>query len=100
MTMAWIDWIWGLVATSFVVIAAMKGIRASVASLTLWVTLGVGTAVIWAGVALVSVFAPTMVTGTDPTTLPLAAIGAPIVGCFLTWFICTLVKAGFEPNGL
>ncbi len=55
-------------------------------------------AVVWIGVALVSAFAPVMVTGTDPTTIPLAAIGVPIVGSFLTWMICTLVRTAFEPN--
>ncbi len=97
--LGWIDWIWGLVATSAVVVAATKGMRIAATSLTPWVVLTVGTAVIWLAVALVSAFAPVMVTGTDPTTLPLAAMGAPIIGSFLTGVLCTLVKTAFEPYG-
>ena len=94
----WGDWIWGLVATSFVVLAATKGIRAATRSLTPWIALAVGVTVVWAGVALVSALAPVWVTGTDPTTIPSAALGAPILGTFLTWFICTLVKSSFEAD--
>jgi hypothetical protein len=36
------------------------------------------------GVALVSIDVPEMVTGTDPTRLPLAATIAPIAGAILT----------------
>lgn len=96
--LAWFDWIWGLVATSSVVLVATKGIRAATSSLTPWVVLTVGVAVVWIGVALVSAFAPVFVTGTDPTTIPLAAIGAPIMGSFVTGFFCALVRSEFEPN--
>jgi hypothetical protein len=39
-----------------------------------------------------------MITGTDPTTIPYAAMGAPLLGVFLTWFVCTLVKSAFEQD--
>jgi hypothetical protein len=90
------DWIWGLVATSFVVLAAQKGIRAHAVALTPWIALAVGVAVVWIGVALVSAFAPVWVTGTDPTTIPAAAMGVPILGTFLTWFACTLFRSAFD----
>lgn len=48
--------------------------------------------------ALVSIYAPVFVTGTDPTRIPLAALGIPIVGIFVTWFVCTLVRSAFEPE--
>lgn len=92
----WLDWIWGIVATSFVMLAAVQGIRAGVAKVAPWVVLAVGVAVTWAMVALITAFAPVFVTGTDPTRIPLAALGIPILGAFPTWFICTLVRAGFE----
>jgi hypothetical protein len=93
---AGIDWIWGLVATSFVVLAALAGIRARVLALPPWTGLALGVAAGWLLVALVSVFAPVWATGTDPTIIPAAALGAPILGVFLTWFVCTFSKALFE----
>ena len=92
----WLDWVWGAVATAFVTLAALQGIRAAAASLTPWVALAIGTAAGWLGVALVSIYAPVFVTGTDPTRIPLVALGIPIVGVFVTWFVCTLVRSAFE----
>jgi hypothetical protein len=90
------DWIWGLVATSFVVLAAMQAVRSRVAEMAPWMALAIGTAAIWIFVALVSVFSPVWVTGTDPTIIPANALGVPILGVFLTWFLCTFVKSLFE----
>jgi hypothetical protein len=58
------DWIWGLVATSFVVLAAMQGVRSRVVDMAPWIALAIGTAAIWIFVALVSVLSPVWVTGT------------------------------------
>jgi hypothetical protein len=58
----------------------------------------VSSAVIWTGVVLISAFAPVWQTGTDPTIIPSSAMGAPILATFLTWFVCTLVRAAFEPE--
>jgi hypothetical protein len=92
---AGIDWIWGLVATSFVVLAAMQGARSRVVELAPWTALAIGTAATWVFVALVSVFSPVWVTGTDPTIIPGNALGVPILGVFLTWFLCTFVRSLF-----
>ncbi len=93
----WTNWVWALAATSFVVLAALQGVRARVVAVAPWVGLAVGVAAVWVLVAVVSAFAPVFVTGTDPTIIPMAALGVPIVGAFLTWFVCTFVKAQFEP---
>ena len=37
--------------------------------------------------ALASIYAPNMVTGTDPKTIPMAAIAAPIAGVVATAFV-------------
>jgi hypothetical protein len=92
------DWIWGLVAMAFVILAIQRGIRLQAFRLTSWVVLAVGVAISWMPVVLVTAFAPAMVTGTDPTTLPLTAMGIPILGTFLTWFACTLARSGFEQD--
>jgi hypothetical protein len=90
------DWIWGLVATAFVILALLDGVRRRVVNPTPWWGLALGVAAVWAVVLWVSVTAPVMVTGTDPTRIPLAAMGIPIVGVFMTWFVCTLAKTAFE----
>jgi hypothetical protein len=87
---------WVLVATSFVVLAALQGVRAKVVALAPWAGLVIDVAAVWTIVALVSVFSPAWVTGTDPTMIPASALGVPVLGVFLTWFVCTFVKALFD----
>ena len=91
------DWIWGLVATAIVILAAQKGFRTGVTSRIPWVALAIAVGVVWVGVAMVSVWSPVWVTGTDPTTIPANAMGAPILGTFLTWFACMFFRSSFEP---
>src|SRR5579864_1288114 len=76
----WTYWIWGLVSTGSVLLAAQRGIRAKVVATAPWLAFAVAVAVVWIAVMFVGIFAPVFVTGTDPTTLPLAAIVVPIVG--------------------
>jgi len=90
------DWIWGLVATAFVILAILDGVRRHVVNPTPWWGLAIGVAAVWIVVLAVSCCAPVMVTGTDPTRIPLAAMGIPIVGVFMTWFVCTLARTAFE----
>jgi hypothetical protein len=87
------DWVWGALATGTVALTAMETIRADVKSRPLWATLGIGVAVIWSAVLLVSILAPDFVTGSDPTRLPFGAIISPIAGLVVTNFICRLVKS-------
>jgi len=91
-----LDWVWGLVATAFVILAVLQGIRLGAANRTLWAVLAIGVAAVWVFVLLVTAFAPVMVTGTDPTTIPMTAMGVPILGVFLTWFVGTLVRTAFQ----
>jgi hypothetical protein len=90
------DWIWGLVATAFVVLAVQDGLRRRVTEPMPWLALAASVVAIWAGVLVISATGPTLVTGTDPTLLPYAAMGAPVLGVFLTWFACTVVRSAFE----
>ena len=90
------DWIWGAVATSAVVAAALEGTRARMTAQSLWMALGFLVTAIWLGVLFVSIFTPDFVTGTDPTRLPFGAMLSPIAGLVLTGVICNFVKTGFE----
>jgi hypothetical protein len=46
---------------------------------------------VWTAMALASIFAPPMVTGTDPTQIPLIAIIVPLAAMAVTGFICLQV---------
>jgi hypothetical protein len=72
------DWLWGLIAIAY--LAFVRSERATV-------TLGLSVAILWLAVAVTSIASPSMVTGTDPTQIPIAALIAPIVGCLATGFI-------------
>ena len=71
-------WFWGLIAVAY--LSFVRDDRADA-------TLGLSVAVLWAAVAVISIAAPEMVTGTDPTRVPIAAILAPVIGCLGTGFL-------------
>lgn len=70
-------WVWAAIASGFV---AMCGRDTSSG-------LVIGAAGIWLVAAAAAVWAPVMVTGTDPTRIPLAAILAPLLAAFATGFL-------------
>ena len=73
------DWLWGAVAIAY--LAFVDHDRMSAGHAT-------AIGVLWAAVAVVSIFAPDVVTGSDPTRLPLAALVSPVVGTVVTGFLC------------
>jgi hypothetical protein len=85
-------WIWGAVATGFVLFGAAFPTGDRMAR---W-GLPVAVLGIWAAVALVSIFAPTIVTGSDEaivagsgqTIVPVAGLFAPPAGAIATGFAC------------
>lgn len=90
---ALIDWLWGAAATGSVLLAFR---RTAEEGRSVWVGISIGVAAIWVTVALVSIFVPQMVTGTDPTRLPVGALIAPIGGMVATKFIANLVGGKLE----
>jgi hypothetical protein len=68
-------WPWTVVATAYVLMAARRPASA-------WLVGSVG--VVWVSVLVAGVAAPVMVTGTDPTRIPIGAILAPIGGALAT----------------
>ena len=85
-------WIWGAVATGFVLFGAAFPARDRMAR---W-GLPVAVLGIWGAVALVSIFAPSIVTGSDEmivagsgqTIVPVAGLFAPVAGAVATGFAC------------
>ena len=77
-------WIWGAVATGFVLFGAAFPARDRMAR---W-GLPVAVLGIWGAVALVTIFAPTIVAGSDGTIVPVAGLFAPVAGAVATGFAC------------
>ena len=75
-------WPWGAVATGFVLFGAAFPAHDRMAR---W-GLPVAVLGIWGTVALVSVFAPTIVAGGDGTIVPVAGLFAPVAGAIATGF--------------
>lgn len=82
-----LDWLWAAVATGYVLMADRGGDqsgrnRSGAGSFVLSVS------AVWAVTAIASILAPPLVTGTDPTRIPLVAMLVPLAAMAVTGFIC------------
>ena len=73
-------WLWAAVSTAYILMGTRTS-EVSTASLVMSVS------VIWIAVAIASIAAPMMVTGTDPTQIPIAVLVAPVVGATTTGLV-------------
>lgn len=80
---AFTTWIWGTVASGAVVVFWARSRRLA-GNVQVHRPVGLVVAAIWAAAAAVAVFTPEMVTGSDPTRIPLAAFLAPVAAAVLT----------------
>jgi hypothetical protein len=78
------DWLWGGLATAFILLAAAFSRPEATGA---WWMVALVTAAVWVGVALVSVYAPSLEAGTDPTIVPIGSLLAPIVGVLVTGYL-------------
>jgi hypothetical protein len=76
-------WPLAAVATGMVLLAAGVSRRSGEAAGP-WVVYAVLNALAWFGAAIASVYVSPMVTGTDPTTIPIASLVAPVLGVLVT----------------
>jgi hypothetical protein len=76
-------WPWGAVATGFVLFGAAFPTRDRMAR---W-GLPVAVLGIWGAVALVSIYAPSVV-GSDGTIIPVAGLFSPVAGALATGYAC------------
>jgi hypothetical protein len=93
---AFTTWFWGGVAT-VVVLWAMGRLRGRASWQPIWVGLSVATLGIWAVATILGITLPVMVTGTDPTRIPFAAIFAPVAAAMLTALagaVATVLRQG------
>jgi hypothetical protein len=77
-------WPWGAVATGFVLFGAAFPARDQMAR---W-GLPVAVLGIWGAVALMSIYAPTIVAGSDGTIVPVAGLFVPVAGAIATGYAC------------
>ena len=91
---AMIAWIWGAVGTA-AVLWTMGSLRGDVTNRPIWVGYSAVVALIWLVATVLALVLPAMETGTDPTTIPLAAIFAPLVASVMTG-LGGLVAIGFS----
>lgn len=89
-------WFWGF-GTSVATVVALARLRGDAARRPA-VLLAGSTMTIWVAAAVVSILGPTQVTGSDPTTIPTAALIAPIVATLATIGIATVVVVFHGPT--
>ena len=80
---AFTTWFWGAVGT-MVFLWAMGRLRGSARWQPIWIGLSVATLGIWVMATILAITLPVMVTGTDPTQIPFAALFAPPAAAMLT----------------
>jgi hypothetical protein len=96
---AFTTWFWGGVGT-LVLLWAMGRLRGRAGWQPIWIGLSVATLGIWAVATILGSTLPVMVTGTDPTQIPFAAIVAPPAAAMLTALagaVATVFRGG--PGG-
>ena len=94
---AFTTWIWGVVA-SRTVMSTMLRLDDAGADQARGQLVGF-TAGLWAAAALVAIAAPEMVTGSDPTRVPIAALLAPMAASALTGGACELASSFVAQRG-
>jgi hypothetical protein len=72
-------WLWAVVATTFVLMTPRS--ETSMA----W---AIAVGLVWVAILVIGLAAPQLVTGTDPTSIPLGVLVAPPVGSLVTGLIC------------
>lgn len=95
-----LTWIWGLFASRAMVttLVAQRDRPERLGDVRM---LMYGIAAVWVAAAGFAVFGPELVTGTDPTRFPIAAVLAPIAAMVLTTSACQLFASltGGGENG-
>jgi hypothetical protein len=88
---AFTTWFWGAIGT-IVLLWAMGRLRGSSRWQPIWIGLSVVTLGIWTLTTILGITLPVMVTGTDPTQIPFAALFAPPAAAMLTALAGTIAS--------
>jgi hypothetical protein len=90
-------WPLAVVATGMVLLAAVVSRRAGEAAGP-WAVYAVLNALAWLGAAVAGIYVAPMVTGTDPTTIPIASIVAPIFSVLVTAYASIYVAGASDES--
>lgn len=86
---AFSDWFYAVIATGLVLMAF--GRRTPDVGRSSWSAFTLAISAIWLVVAVVSIWTPDLVSGTDPTRVPVGALVSPIAGVLATAFASVFV---------
>lgn len=93
-----LTWIWGLIASRNLATAMIRRRRSPGIEATARL-LAITVAPTWVIAAVVGVFGPELVTGTDPTRFPISAVVAPIAAMVVTQVFAQLITAFDSDDG-
>jgi hypothetical protein len=82
------NWFWGTLSTGFVLLVIVLRRGAGREQENVWVPLASVIASIWVAVTFASIFAPDLVTGSDPTRIPIVAMMSPVAATVATGLVC------------
>jgi len=84
-----LDWIYAVIATGLVMMAFSR--RTGDVGRSSWASFATLISAIWALVAVASIASPSLISGTDGTQVPIAALAAPLAGVLATAFASVFV---------
>ena len=93
---AFTDWFYAVIATGLVLLAFSR--RTPDLGRSSWAAFTLVISGIWLVVAITSIWTPDLISGTDPTRVPVAALVSPIAGVLATAFASVFVAG--SPNGI
>jgi hypothetical protein len=86
---AFLDWIYAVIATGLVMLAFSR--RTPDIGRSSWASFATLISAIWVLVAVASIASPSLVSGTDGTQVPIAALAAPLAGMLATAFASVFI---------
>lgn len=91
------NWFWGAVSTGFVLLVLVARRGPSAGQESAWMAFAATIASIWVAVIFTSIFGPELVTGSDPTRIPVAAMVGPVAATVATGIVCVLSVLWIRP---
>lgn len=95
---ALVNWFWGTVSTGFVLLVMALRRGPAGGQENVWISLASVIAGIWVAVIFTSIFAPDLVTGSDPTRVPIVAMMSPIAATVATALVCVFAAVLARPT--
>jgi hypothetical protein len=91
-------WLWGLFATGYILLLALLTGESDIEE-SAWRNLVLAVGGVWLLFAALSIFGPVMVTGSDPTRLPIISLIAPPAATAGTLAACLLLATSGHMRG-